>query len=280
MSKKILVVMVLLFALSLMAVPGFAQEAACEDVYTVQADDWLSKVSERYFGTILAFPAIIDATNAAANSDESFTTIQNPDEIEVGQQLCIPSQEAAEAFLNPTAAEGKVLVEFWTTDNEEDRVKVYEEVAARYMEQNPNVEVQIVPIQEAGVSQRIAVSAAANRMPDIVRMGIERVASFANDGILDQNAAEAVINDIGLEDFRDGPLGMVVDPATGQYAAVPYDGWIQAIWYREDMFNQLGLAAPTSWDAISAANCAVQGQGDFLYGLTLGTDPGQNYGKK
>ncbi len=280
MLKKVLIILGLLVVFSLMAVPGYAQEATCADDYTVQADDWLSKLADRYFGTILAYPAIVDATNAMANQDDSYTTIKNPNEIEVGQKLCVPSNEVAEAFLTPTVAEGKALVEFWTTDNEEDRVKVYEAVAEAYMAQNPNVEVRIVPIQEAGVSQRIAVAVAANRKPDIVRMGIERVASFAADGILDQDASMAVISSLGEDDFREGPLSMVTDPATGKYAAVPYDGWIQAIWYRTDLFDQLGLGAPVSWDAISAANCGVVGQGDFLYGLTLGTDPGQNYGQQ
>jgi multiple sugar transport system substrate-binding protein len=279
MTKKILVVLAVLMIFGTMAAPSFAQDGPqCDDVYTVQADDWLSKVAERYFGTILAFPAIIDSTNAAAAVDESYTAIQNPDEIEVGQQLCIPTQAEAEAFLNPTAAEGKVLVEFWTTDNDPGRPEVYEAVAAAYMEQNPNVEVKIVPIDEAGVTQRLVVARAANRMPDIVRMGVERVASFAADGILDQDSSMAVIEGIGMDDFREGPLQMVTDPSTGKYAAVPFDGWIQAIWYREDLFAQLGLAAPTSWDAISAANCGVVGQNDYLYGVTLGTDPGQNYG--
>ncbi len=280
MSKKTLIVLAMLVLFSFMAVPGYAQEPACDDTYTVQADDWLSKLADRFFGTYLAYPAIVDATNAMNSQDDSYAKIKNPDEIEIGQQLCIPSSEEAEAFLNPTAAEGKALVEFWTTDNESDRVAVYEAVAAAYMAQNPNVEVRIVPIQEAGVSQRIAVAVAANRKPDIVRMGIERVATFAADGILDQDASMAVINSIGMDDFREGPLSMVIDPATGKYAAVPYDGWIQAIWYRTDLFDQLGLAAPVTWDAISAANCSVAGQGNFLYGVTLGSDPGQNYGQQ
>ncbi|MBN1218683.1 MAG: extracellular solute-binding protein [Anaerolineae bacterium] len=278
MSRKFFVAVILLVIFSFAATSGYAQEVSCTDTYTVQADDWLSKLADRFFGTYLAYPAIVDATNAMANQDPSYTIIQNPDEIEIGQQLCIPSKEDAEAFLKPQAAEGKVLVEFWTTDNEEERVKVYEEVAARYMAQNPNVEVKIVPIQEAGVSQRIAVAVAANRMPDIVRMGIERVAAFSADGILDESAATAVINSIGVDDFREGPLKMVTNPTTGQYAAVPFDGWIQAMWYRKDLFDKLGLAAPTNWDAISAANCGVVGQDNFLYGVTLGTDPGQNYG--
>jgi multiple sugar transport system substrate-binding protein len=109
-------------------------------------------------------------------------------------------------------------------------------------------------------------------------MGVERVATFAADGILDEDAAEAVISDLGQDDFRQGPLNMVTNPATGKYSAVPFDGWIQAIWYREDLFDELGLAAPVAWEDIKASCEAIPGAGDFLYGVTLGTDPGQNYG--
>ncbi len=172
----------------------------------------------------------------------------------------------------------RTVVEFWTTDNEEERVNTYEAIAEQYMAENPDIEIRIVPIEEGGITQRIATAQAANRLPDIVRMGVERVAAFAADGILDEDAAEAVINSIGEDDFRAGPLAMVTDPATGQYAAVPYDGWIQAIWYRNDVFEEAGLEAPTTWESIQAACEALPGFGNMLYAVTLGTDPGQNYG--
>jgi len=168
-------------------------------------------------------------------------------------------------------------VVFWTTDNEPDRVAVYEEVAARFMAENPAIEVEIVPVEEAAISQRIATAVAAGQLPDIVRMGIERVATFAADGLLDEDAAEAVIDSIGITDFRAGPLAMVVNPATGKYAAVPYDGWIQAIWYRTDIFKAVSLTPPVSWADINAAVDALPGVGNLLYAITLGTDPGQNY---
>jgi len=177
-------------------------------------------------------------------------------------------------------AADKTVVEFWTTDNEPDRVAAYEAVAARFMADNPGIEVKIVPVDEASISQRISTARAANQLPDIVRMGIERVASFSADGILDENAAEAVINSIGKTDFRAGPLNMVIDPATGKYAAVPYDGWIQAIWYRADLFKEAGLTPPVSWADINAAADKLPGTGGLLYALTLATDPGQNYGQQ
>jgi len=172
----------------------------------------------------------------------------------------------------------RTVIEFWTTDNEEERVDRYEEVAARFMAEHPDIEVRIVPIEEGGISQRIATAVAANRLPDIVRMGVERVAAFAADGILDEDAATAVIQAIGEDDFRAGPLQMVTDPATGKYAAVPFDGWIQAIWYRTDIFEQAGLNPPVSWDDINVACDTLPGTGNLLYAITIGTDTSWNYG--
>jgi multiple sugar transport system substrate-binding protein len=170
------------------------------------------------------------------------------------------------------------VVEFWTTDNEEDRVTRYEEVAAAYEADHPGVDVQIVPIEESSAPQRLSTAVAANNMPDIVRLSVDEVAAIAADGLLNEDAAEEVVNNVGRDDFRGGLLDMVTNQASGKVSAVPYDGWIQAIWYRTDAFEELGLEAPTTWDSISAACTALAGHGDLLYGITLGTDPGENYG--
>jgi hypothetical protein len=39
-------------------------EVSCQQDYTVQSDDWLSKIAEKFYGDVLAFPAIAQATNA------------------------------------------------------------------------------------------------------------------------------------------------------------------------------------------------------------------------
>lgn len=191
-------------------------------------------------------------------------------EVVVTQEVEVP--------VEVTAVPGdKTVIEFWTTDNEEPRVNVYEEIAAAFMAEHPEIDLRIVPIEEAGIAQRIATAQAANRLPDIVRMGIERVSAFAADGILDEDAASATIASIGEDDFRAGPLAMVTNPSSGVYSAVPFDGWVQAIWYRTDVFAEDGLDAPLSWDAINTACDTLPGTGNLLYALGLGTDPGQNY---
>jgi multiple sugar transport system substrate-binding protein len=215
-------------------------------------------------------PEVVEVTRVVTEKEEVEVTKVVKEEVEVE----VTKEVVVEVPAEPTE---KTVVEFWTTDNEEDRVTVYEAIAAGFMAENPEIDVRIVAIEEAGVTQRMATALAANRPPDLVRMGVERVAAFAADEILDEDAAAAVIAAVGEDDFRDGPLAMVTNPATGNYAAIPFDGWIQAIWYRNDSFDEAGLNPPIAWADIDAACDALPGTGNLLYALTLATDPGQNY---
>lgn len=106
MLRKLTRLMPILIILALVvptATAAFAapplQGVACEEDYSVQADDWLSKLSDKFYGDILAYPAIFEATNAAAQADDSYAAIANADLIEVGWKLCIPSLEDAQALL-------------------------------------------------------------------------------------------------------------------------------------------------------------------------------------
>jgi multiple sugar transport system substrate-binding protein len=223
---------------------------------------------------LLALLLAACAPAATPTPERIIETVEVPVEVIVTQEVEVIVTQEVEVPAEPV---DKTVIEFWSTDNEEERVNTYEAVAARFMEEHPEIDVRIVPIEEAGVSQRISTALAANRLPDIVRMGVERVAAFAADEILNEEAAMAVINNIGVDDFRSSPLEMVTNQTTGNYAAVPFDGWIQAVWYRQDIFDELGLNAPISWDDINAACDALPGTGNLLYALGLGTDPGQNY---
>ena len=51
-------------------------EVVCESDIVVQADDWLSKLAEKSYGDPLAYPAISEATNAKAQTDDSYATIE------------------------------------------------------------------------------------------------------------------------------------------------------------------------------------------------------------
>jgi len=103
-------------ATSAFAAPANQAMMACEQNYIVQADDWLSKLADKYFGDVLAYPAIVEATNAAAQADSSYATIANPDLIEIGWQLCIPNAADAEAMMSEMMMGEEMMGEEMTED--------------------------------------------------------------------------------------------------------------------------------------------------------------------
>jgi uncharacterized protein len=106
MRKGTYFINIALLALMLALGPRVAwaqQEMACESDVVVQAEDWLSKIAQKFYNDPLAYPAIAEATNAKAKTDSSYATIQNPDLIEPGWKLCIPSQAEAQALMGQPA---------------------------------------------------------------------------------------------------------------------------------------------------------------------------------
>jgi ribose transport system substrate-binding protein len=97
---NLLSIVAILALISLSPVATLAQEdVTCESDVVVQADDWLSKIAEKFLGDVLAFQAIADTTNAKAATDSSYSRIDNVDVIEPGWKLCIPSAEQAGALM-------------------------------------------------------------------------------------------------------------------------------------------------------------------------------------
>ncbi|MCB0182386.1 MAG: rhamnose ABC transporter substrate-binding protein, partial [Anaerolineae bacterium] len=83
-----------------------ARADACDEDYSVQADDWLSKIADKFYGDVLAYPAIVDATNAAAAAGGNYDVIDNADVIEPGWTLCIPTADDAQALLSGEMSAG------------------------------------------------------------------------------------------------------------------------------------------------------------------------------
>ncbi len=77
--------------ITLMPIPVQAQaDISCAVDVTVKPGDALTTLASRYYGNMLAYPAIIAATNAKAAVDPSYTPIDDPNVLGLGWKLCIP----------------------------------------------------------------------------------------------------------------------------------------------------------------------------------------------
>jgi branched-chain amino acid transport system substrate-binding protein len=98
----------------------------CESDVVAQADDWLSKVADKFYGDPLAFPAIAAATNTKAQEDTSYATIEDVNIIEPGWKLCVPSADEAVALLETTAA-GLTQVSTCNTSHVGETLLIYQQ---------------------------------------------------------------------------------------------------------------------------------------------------------
>lgn len=161
MRKVVQVVSIItLLALLLSLVPTAAlaqEEVVCDSEVVVQASDWLSKLADKFYANVLAFPVIAEATNAKAAADSSFAKIEDVNVIEPGWKLCIPSAADAETMMAkmgveaaapaaasyqiPTIEEGKFNVAFvYVGPHDDGGWSQSHDVGRLYVEENvPNV---------------------------------------------------------------------------------------------------------------------------------------------
>lgn len=95
--RKILNALLWVALLSLLVPPSvMAQEGVvCETDYVVQPGDWLKKIATQHYGNPDAYLDIVEATNAKAAEDASYAVIANPNIIQSGWKLCLPSGETS-----------------------------------------------------------------------------------------------------------------------------------------------------------------------------------------
>jgi multiple sugar transport system substrate-binding protein len=162
---------------------------------------------------------------------------------------------------------------FWTAEDNPDRVKATQAIVDRFQQQT-NITVKLVAISEDQLSSQVASASAAGTLPDVLAaVSLGFVHSSAADGITDPDAAAAVINTLGPETFSRRGLSLV--EVNGKPVAIPSDSWTQLLVYRKDLFDQAGLAAPTTFDAIrtAAAKLTVRG----MAGIVAATKAGDSF---
>ena len=167
-------------------------------------------------------------------------------------------------------------ITFWTTETEASRMAVIEGIASRYT----GVTVTVVGVDEADLPTQVAAAAAAGTLPDVMQIFYEYIGGYCDQNILDPTRATTTIG--GITDL--GGLPMAVNPgstgASDLYGAVPIDGWVQGIWYRQDLFTAAGLDAPDSYENIYIAAETLHDISDPMepqYGIVIGTDPTKPY---
>jgi multiple sugar transport system substrate-binding protein len=183
-----------------------------------------------------------------------------------GNQEATPAPAADQA----PEVQGPVEIEFWTTQTQSDRQATIQVLVDTFEALNPDITINVIPVDENDVSTQVAAAAAAGTLPALGEFGAETAVALGAEGVIDVDANTQLIDTIGANRFYQGALRMVGD-GQGSYYAVPFHGWIQGIWYRADWFEEAGLDVPRTWDEIMEAAEYFYEPRDNQYGILVGT---------
>ncbi len=161
----------------------------------------------------------------------------------------------------------------WTTEEQPKRMEIQRQIAAKF-EAKTGIKVKVVPVTENQLAERITAAYAAGQLPDLVFHPVDYTVGWADQGILDTEAATEVIRELGEGTFAKGALELAT--YKGNYTAVPTDGWTQLLLYRKDLFKAHTLAEPKTFAAILAGIEALHNPPQ-MYGFVAATDPSQVY---
>jgi multiple sugar transport system substrate-binding protein len=170
----------------------------------------------------------------------------------------------------PAPRGGSITV--WTLEKEPDRVAATRAIV-RGFTRATGIEVELVPVDEDQLPTLVTGAAAAGDLPDVMSLPLGLAHAYAQEQILDADAAQAVVDALGVDTFAEGALKLV--NRDGKATAVPSDGWGQLLVYRKDLFRAAGLDAPRTLDGIREA--AAELHGPRRAGIALATTPGDAF---
>ena len=128
----------------------------------------------------------------------------------------------AAAEEDPPAGE-TVELAFWTTEVERDRMDLQRELAKEFSLEHPGIQVRIVPVREQDLDRKLMAAAAADALPDVVRIGLEYVKGYADAAIISSAAATELIESLGVDTFFAGAL------AASPYRVLYFDRVFQTV---------------------------------------------------
>ena len=180
---------------------------------------------------------------------------------------------AALATAVAASAASAQSIRFWTTEEQPDRLAKQEAMATEF-EAASGISVEVIPVSESDLGTRATAAFAAGDLPDVIYHTLQYALPWTEAGILDTDAATDVVNGLGVDTFSSGALSLAA--VDGGYASVPVDGWTQMVVYRKDLFDDMGLAAPTSYANVVAAIAKLHNPPD-MYGFVAATKVDENF---
>ena len=173
--------------------------------------------------------------------------------------------EGGSAAASCAPAEGKVDLSFTSW------IPGIEEVVDVWNKENPDIQVKVQtgPNGNSGTYQNFFNQLKAGNAPDLGQIEYDALPNFrVQNGLMDLGACDDVM--AAKDDFVDWTWGQVSLGESDSVYAVPQDSGPMAMFYRADLFEQNGIAIPTTWAEYKEAAKKVRATGAYITNFSQG----------
>lgn len=168
--------------------------------------------------------------------------------------------------LNSALAAKKELV-FWNTLTQKARVDAMKKVIADFEKAHPDITVRMELVPWVNAAEKFVTAIAANTTPDLSTMGMGWPSRYWMMGAL--VPVDEVIDSIGRDNLTEGAKTMCI--LDGQFICVPFYNNPMLLFYRKDVFAELNLKVPETWDEmLTAAKAINEAKAPQMYGYGVG----------
>lgn len=178
------------------------------------------------------------------------------------------NSSSSQTAASSTADSGEpVSLVFWDENAGPQRTPIWEELIARFEDENPNIDVEYVGLPKNEAKSKIDAAIAANDTPDVSSLQTSWLPEYSIRGALlplDDYFAESELNSKINEGAIEFNKAIVRDK---MLYGIPYTQNLDVIWIRSDLFKQAGIEAPDTWDEFYSAVDTMTT--DDMYGYTI-----------
>lgn len=217
------------------------------------------------FLTPLFLAVVMFLAACTPNIPDASETPQEP----AAQEQDAPATEEPDAPVaqDTDAGAEPITIEFWIADaGQRDE---WEEMIERYMEQNPHVTVNSVPLPWADAMTRLQTAAATGTLPDASSTITEFTVPLNTMGAI--APLQSFFEDFSDRDYiADVYIQQITDSGDGDLIFLPTFASANFIWYRTDWFEEAGIPSPETFDDFFYAVEALTGDGRYGFGFRGG----------
>jgi raffinose/stachyose/melibiose transport system substrate-binding protein len=148
----------------------------------------------------------------------------------------------------PVSAQDEVTITWWHISTQEDQAAYWQSLADAYMEENPNVNIEITILENEAFKTRLTTVMQAGDPPDLFESwGGGVLWTYADAGLV-RNIAPELEGE--WKDSFSAKAALELFGQDGEYYGVPWTWGVVGFFYNKALFEEVGAEVPETWDEL------------------------------